>query len=109
MSEEATNASIAVPMAIIFSTFAATVLGWGEFSCRYTTTVPWQLTNLRREAMNISLVFCMGRDYQTIINSPIGQPMATVRNFRPSSCNAAHVTNPSADRYFSIPSEGPEL
>ncbi|PBK92908.1 APC amino acid permease [Armillaria gallica] len=57
MSEEATNASIAVPMAIIFSTFAATVLGW---------------------AMNISLVFCMGRDYQTIINSPIGQPMATI-------------------------------
>ncbi len=28
--------------------------------------------------MNISLVFCMGRDYQTIIDSPIGQPMATV-------------------------------
>ncbi|KAK0196788.1 APC amino acid permease [Armillaria mellea] len=78
MSEEATNASIAVPMAIIFSTFAATVLGWGESPFHYTITVPWQLTSLRREAMNISLVFCMGRDYQTIINSPIGQPMATI-------------------------------
>ncbi|KAG7448120.1 APC amino acid permease [Guyanagaster necrorhizus] len=57
MSEEATNASIAVPMAIIFSTLSATVLGW---------------------AMNISLVFCMGQDYQSIIDSPIGQPMATI-------------------------------
>ncbi|KAK0441891.1 APC amino acid permease [Armillaria borealis] len=57
MSEEATNASIAVPMAIIFSIFSASILGW---------------------AMNISLVFCMGRNYQTIIDSPIGQPMATV-------------------------------
>ncbi|SJL00752.1 related to UGA4-GABA permease-also involved in delta-aminolevulinate transport [Armillaria ostoyae] len=78
MSEEATNASMAVPMAIIFSTFAATILGWGEFPGHYTTTVPWQLTSLRREAMNISLVFCMGRDYQSIIDSPIGQPMATI-------------------------------
>ncbi|KAK0211068.1 APC amino acid permease [Desarmillaria ectypa] len=51
MSEEATNASIAVPMAIIFSTFSGTIFGW---------------------------VFCMGRDYQSIIDSPIGQPMATV-------------------------------
>ncbi|SJL00755.1 related to UGA4-GABA permease-also involved in delta-aminolevulinate transport [Armillaria ostoyae] len=57
MSEEATNASIAVPVAIVLSTLSATILGW---------------------AMNISLVFCMGRDYQTIIDSPIGQPMATI-------------------------------
>ncbi|SJL00808.1 related to UGA4-GABA permease-also involved in delta-aminolevulinate transport [Armillaria ostoyae] len=57
MSEEATNASIAVPMAIIFSIFSVTILGW---------------------AMNISLVFCMGRNYQSIIDSPIGQPMATI-------------------------------
>ncbi|PBK78520.1 APC amino acid permease [Armillaria solidipes] len=57
MSEEATNASVAVPMAIIFSILTATILGW---------------------AMNISLVFCMGQDYQSIIDSPIGQPMATI-------------------------------
>ncbi|KAK0196787.1 APC amino acid permease [Armillaria mellea] len=54
MSEEATNASIAVPMAIIFSILTATVLGW---------------------------VFCMGRDYQSIVDSPIGQPMATIFAF----------------------------
>ncbi|KAK0228875.1 APC amino acid permease [Armillaria fumosa] len=57
MSEEATNASIAIPMAIIFSILSVTILGW---------------------AMNISLVFCMGRDYQSIIDSPIGQPMAAI-------------------------------
>ncbi|KAK0228873.1 APC amino acid permease [Armillaria fumosa] len=57
MSEEATNASIAVPMAIISSIFSVSVLGW---------------------VMNISLVFCMGRDYQSIIDSPIGQPIATI-------------------------------
>ncbi|KAK0211069.1 APC amino acid permease [Desarmillaria ectypa] len=57
MSEEVTNASIAVPMAIILSIFSVTILGW---------------------AMNISLVFCMGRNYQSIIDSPIGQPMATI-------------------------------
>ncbi|PBK92912.1 amino acid transporter [Armillaria gallica] len=57
MSEEATNASIAVPMAIIFSIFSVSVLGW---------------------AMNISLVFCMGRNYQSIIDSPVGQPIATI-------------------------------
>ncbi|KAK0196785.1 APC amino acid permease [Armillaria mellea] len=51
MSEEATNASIAVPMAIIFSILSVTVLGW---------------------------VFCMGRNYQSIIDSPIGQPMAVI-------------------------------
>ncbi|KAK0463782.1 APC amino acid permease [Desarmillaria tabescens] len=57
MSEEAANASIAVPMTIICSIFSATVFGW---------------------AMNIALVFCMGQDYQSIIDSPIGQPMATI-------------------------------
>ncbi|KAK0239783.1 amino acid/polyamine transporter I [Armillaria nabsnona] len=57
MSEEATNASIAVPMAIILSIFSVSVLGW---------------------AMNISLVFCMGRNYQSIIDSPVGQPIATI-------------------------------
>ncbi|KAK0497069.1 APC amino acid permease [Armillaria luteobubalina] len=51
MSEEATNASTAVPMAIISSILTAAVLGW---------------------------VFSMGRDYQSIIDSPIGQPMATI-------------------------------
>ncbi|KAK0463255.1 amino acid/polyamine transporter I [Desarmillaria tabescens] len=57
MSEEAANASIAIPMAIICSIFSATIFGW---------------------AMNIMLVFCMGQDYQSIIDSPIGQPMAMI-------------------------------
>ncbi|KAK0441200.1 amino acid/polyamine transporter I [Desarmillaria tabescens] len=57
ISEEVANASIAIPMAIICSIFSATIFGW---------------------AMNIALVFCMGQDYQSIIDSPISQPMATV-------------------------------
>jgi hypothetical protein len=32
--------------------------------------------------LNVVLAFCLGTDTQNILNSPIGQPMATVRAAR---------------------------
>ncbi|KII84524.1 hypothetical protein PLICRDRAFT_117614 [Plicaturopsis crispa FD-325 SS-3] len=57
ISEEATNASVAVPWAIIYSTTSGSVLGW---------------------AINVALAFSMGTDLESIIDSPIGQPMASI-------------------------------
>ncbi|THU98801.1 hypothetical protein K435DRAFT_720431 [Dendrothele bispora CBS 962.96] len=57
ISEEATNASTAVPYAIIFTTCSGLILGWG---------------------INVALAFCMGKDLQGILDSPVGQPMATI-------------------------------
>ncbi|KAJ7145402.1 amino acid/polyamine transporter I [Mycena crocata] len=57
VSEEARNASVAVPWAIISASVLSGVLGW---------------------AINVSLVFCMGTDVEAILSSPIGQPMATI-------------------------------
>jgi len=57
ISEEAANAATAVPWAIVSAIAVAGVLGW---------------------AINVSLAFCMGTDIDTILASPIGQPMATI-------------------------------
>ncbi|KAG1812734.1 amino acid/polyamine transporter I [Suillus variegatus] len=57
MSEEASNAAMAIPWAIVSSIAVSAVLGWG---------------------VNISLAFCMGTDIGSIFNSPIGQPMAQI-------------------------------
>ena len=57
ISEEASNAAIAVPWAIVGAIFVAGVLGW---------------------AINVALAFCMGTDLDAIYNNPIGQPMATI-------------------------------
>ncbi|THU98799.1 amino acid transporter [Dendrothele bispora CBS 962.96] len=57
ISEEATNANTAVPYAIIFPTCSGLILGWG---------------------INVALAFCMGKDLQGILDSPVGQPMATI-------------------------------
>ncbi|KAK7457045.1 hypothetical protein VKT23_010348 [Stygiomarasmius scandens] len=57
LSEEATNASTAIPYAIISSTVLSLIFGWG---------------------INVALVFCMGKDLQGILDSPVGQPMATI-------------------------------
>ena len=57
ISEEASNAATAVPWAIVGAISVAGVLGW---------------------AINVSLAFCMGTDLQTILDNPIGQPMATI-------------------------------
>ncbi|KLO14662.1 amino acid transporter [Schizopora paradoxa] len=57
ISEEATNARTAVPFAIICSCFVAGVLGWG---------------------LNVAFAFNMGKDVDSILSNPIGQPLATI-------------------------------
>ncbi|KAI0777533.1 APC amino acid permease [Trametes elegans] len=57
ISEEASNARTAVPWAIISAVGIAGVLGW---------------------AMNVVIAFCMGTDLESILENPIGQPMATI-------------------------------
>ncbi|KAG2354803.1 amino acid transporter [Suillus spraguei] len=57
ISEEASNATSAIPWAIIGSIAVSAALGWG---------------------INVSLTFCMGTDLEGILNSPIGQPMAQI-------------------------------
>ncbi|KAG1893655.1 amino acid/polyamine transporter I [Suillus fuscotomentosus] len=57
MSEEASNATTAIPWAIVGSIAISAALGWG---------------------INVSLAFCMGSDIEGILESPIGQPMAQI-------------------------------
>ncbi|EJF60127.1 APC amino acid permease [Dichomitus squalens LYAD-421 SS1] len=57
ISEEASNAAVAVPWAIVYAIGIAGVLGW---------------------AINMALAFCMGTDLDAILSSPIGQPMASI-------------------------------
>ncbi|PAV19377.1 APC amino acid permease [Pyrrhoderma noxium] len=57
ISEEARNAKTAVPWAVISNTVSGCVLGW---------------------VLNIAIAFNMGSDMDSILNSPIGQPMATI-------------------------------
>ncbi|KAI0635035.1 amino acid/polyamine transporter I [Trametes polyzona] len=57
ISEEAANASTAVPWAIASTVGIAGVLGL---------------------IVNIVIAFCMGTDLETIMDNPIGQPMATI-------------------------------
>ncbi|QRW03747.1 amino acid permease [Ceratobasidium sp. AG-Ba] len=57
ISEEASNAAIAVPWAIIGAIGISGILG---------------------TAMNIAIAFCMGSDIDAIINSDIGQPLAAI-------------------------------
>ncbi|TFK55154.1 amino acid transporter [Heliocybe sulcata] len=57
ISEEASNASVALPWAIISANMVSGVLGWGVL---------------------IALAFCMGTDVESILTSPIGQPLAAI-------------------------------
>ncbi|KAI0360810.1 APC amino acid permease [Trametes cingulata] len=57
ISEEASNARTAVPWAIISAVGIAGVLGW---------------------VINVVIAFCMGTDLESIMENPIGQPMATI-------------------------------
>ncbi|KAH9946459.1 amino acid permease-domain-containing protein [Amylocystis lapponica] len=58
ISEEASNASVAVPWALIGATVVGSVLGWGDDQC--------------------AISFRMGTDIEGIMASPIGQPMAAI-------------------------------
>ncbi|VDC04470.1 unnamed protein product [Peniophora sp. CBMAI 1063] len=57
LSEEAKNANVAVPWALMNMTIVACVLGWGVV---------------------VAIVFNMGTDLEAILASDIGQPMATI-------------------------------
>ncbi|KAL4081536.1 amino acid/polyamine transporter I [Scleroderma yunnanense] len=57
ISEEASNAAVAVPWAIVSADIIAGLLGF---------------------AVNLSLTFCMDTNIENILNSPIGQPMAEI-------------------------------
>ncbi|PFH47785.1 hypothetical protein AMATHDRAFT_66917 [Amanita thiersii Skay4041] len=57
ISEEARNANIAIPFATVLACTSSVILGWG---------------------VNVALVFCMGKDLEGIMESPIGQPMAAI-------------------------------
>lgn len=57
ISEEARNAKVAVPWAIVYATGVGTTLGF---------------------AVQIALAFCMGKDTLDILSSPVQQPMATI-------------------------------
>ncbi|KAJ7696949.1 APC amino acid permease [Mycena rosella] len=57
ISEEARNANVAVPWAIIYATGSGTILGF---------------------AVQVALAFCMGIDTDDILSSPVQQPMATI-------------------------------
>ncbi|KAJ3763379.1 amino acid permease-domain-containing protein [Lentinula raphanica] len=61
VSEEARNASTAIPWAIILSTAISCILGW---------------------AINVSIAFNMGEDIDGILSNPIGQPLATFQSTR---------------------------
>ncbi|KAL4071559.1 amino acid/polyamine transporter I [Scleroderma yunnanense] len=57
ISEEASNAAIAVPWAIVGAIAISGILG---------------------TVINITLAFCMGTDVEYLLSSPIGQPMAQI-------------------------------
>ncbi|CEL55191.1 GABA-specific permease OS=Saccharomyces cerevisiae (strain ATCC 204508 / S288c) GN=UGA4 PE=1 SV=1 [Rhizoctonia solani AG-1 IB] len=57
ISEEASNASVAVPWAIVGAIAISGILG---------------------TALNIAIAFCMGTDIDAILNSSIGQPLAAI-------------------------------
>ncbi|KAJ3825802.1 amino acid/polyamine transporter I [Lentinula raphanica] len=57
ISEEARNASTAIPWAVMLSTAASCILGWG---------------------INVSLAFNMGTNTEDILTNAIGQPLATI-------------------------------
>ncbi|KZT28479.1 amino acid transporter [Neolentinus lepideus HHB14362 ss-1] len=57
LSEEASNASVALPWAIISANVISGVLGW---------------------FIMIAIAFCMGQDVDSIVSSPIGQPLAAI-------------------------------
>ncbi|KAI6106078.1 amino acid/polyamine transporter I [Pisolithus croceorrhizus] len=57
ISEEASNAAVTVPWAIVCSGITGILLGW---------------------AINVTLAFCMGTDIGYLLSSPIGQPMAQI-------------------------------
>lgn len=76
ISEEAENARVAVPRGLVGATVVAGIMGWGELSNIDTLG---HILPYKPLAINVVLAFRMGTDVESIMNSPIGQPMAVVR------------------------------
>ncbi|KAJ7142136.1 APC amino acid permease [Mycena crocata] len=57
ISEEASNATVAVPWAMVAATTLGSILGW---------------------ALNVTIAFCMGPNIGDILGSVTGQPMSTI-------------------------------
>lgn len=75
ISEEASNASTAVPISIVASFSVAVLLGFGKLS----PSILLIFHNIvHTSGVNFALAFNMGTDVQAVIDSPIGQPMAAV-------------------------------
>ena len=77
ISEEASNAAVAVPYAIVGAIFVSGVLGTGgnQFSSARSAFSKgvWFAA-----AINITLAFCMGKDLEGLLTSGVGQPMAQI-------------------------------
>jgi len=80
VSEEASNAAVAVPWAIILSTFIAGMLGLGmSFIILAFVTVGRHLIQyLCNAAINVVLALCMGNDLGSLMGSSLGQPLAQI-------------------------------
>ena len=74
ISEEASNAAVAVPWAIVTAIGIAGVLGWGN---RPPVSILLTHANLD-PAINVVLAFFMGGDIQALLDSDVGQPMAQI-------------------------------
>lgn len=78
ISEEASNASFAVPWALMMAVIVSSILGWGMYGFLQRYQGPLHFGGLL--GINVVLAFNMGTDMESILTSPIGQPMATVRS-----------------------------
>jgi hypothetical protein len=89
ISEESSNAATAVPWAIV--SFELRIFSVAEcvpgqrhryrrhprLGCVYVH-VSFSDPAYRLAAINVSLTFCMGTDINSLLNSPVGQPMAQI-------------------------------
>lgn len=74
ISEEASNAAVAVPWAIVTAIAIASVLGWGNRLLTFT----FSMTLTRIPVINVILAFFMGTDIQLLLDNDVGQPMAQI-------------------------------
>ena len=72
ISEEASNAAVAVPWAIVSAIGIAGVLGWGALIQQFLRS----LLKIVQSAINMALAFCMSTDLESLIESD--QPMAAI-------------------------------
>ncbi|TCD66345.1 GABA-specific high-affinity permease [Steccherinum ochraceum] len=77
ISEEASNASYAVPFATLTSPAVAVVLGWGAYAPPGDFVSEISVVD-RPPGLNVSLAFCMGTDLESVVGNQIRQPLATI-------------------------------